>query len=93
MAVVTVMIDQINLSNPAEDRVPLVAYTDEQDSVREAVRAWAQVRKYVSFVGAVDRCFEGEPPKAGSSIVINKPHRLMMTAVWPWAPAEMHGAT
>jgi len=56
MVVVTVTVDHIDLANPREGRVPLVAYRDEQDSVREAVRAWAQVRE---FAGLIDRAREG----------------------------------
>jgi len=39
-------------------------------------------------------CRGGRPlfPKLGFSMVINKPHALIMTAVWPWAPAEMRAA-
>lgn len=57
MAFVTVAGDRIDLSNPQEGTVPLVAYKGEQGEVHEAVRAWAQVREFASFVGAVDRCF------------------------------------
>lgn len=89
MATVQVTVGKIDLLNPADSNVQQVAYKDEQAAVHEALRAWAQVRGYDSFVRAVDQCLGAEPPKSGFTVVINKPNSLLLKAVWEWAPDEM----
>lgn len=89
MALVQVTVDQIDLHSPANSGVQQVSYYDEQATVHEALRAWAKVRGYDSFVRAVDQCLGTEPPESGLTVVLNKPNSLLLQAVWPWGPDEM----
>lgn len=55
-------------------------------AARERATAWAEVRGYDNAVPAIHRLLTGEPPDSGYAALINKPHQLLIMAVWPWAP-------
>lgn len=84
--IVEVALDKIDLQAPYQSMVPLVAYRGAPEEVGEAVRAWAKVRAYDSLARAIDTALDGVPPESGFSIVINKPHSIILRVKWPWAP-------
>lgn len=90
---VQAIVAAVDISHLAGSGEVLLALEDEQAAVHETLIAWSQVREYTSFKRVIDRELGGEPPTSGFSIVLNKPHSLILRCVWESGPAAMWEAT
>jgi hypothetical protein len=71
----------------------LLDITDDPWIVGQTATAWAEVHGYESIIPAIKRTVPPSPD-TGFSVVVNRPHQLIIYARWAWADtgvmAELH---
>lgn len=82
---VRLTVSEIDLMSQRPGEVLLDVTEAAPEAVARAV-AWAHVRGYDRLSISMGRAFGGEPPESGFAAIINKPHQLLVTVTWPWAP-------
>lgn len=57
--------------------------TDTEENELSGVLAWCRGEGYDRLREPLGVMFESEVPESGYSLLINRPHRLMVIATWP----------